>query len=79
MSGPVVCPIVLLSHDPVDACDMNPPPTDMNFQHSSVMISMATGVPASSKVPCIYRLSNNKTKHWQSLWDICDDYCVYTT
>ena len=70
---------VLEIKDFSDACNINPPPPNMIFQHSSTMISMNTGNPALSKVPCAYRLSTNEPKHWQSLCDTCDDSCVCTT
>ena len=40
-----------------DACDTNPTPPNVIFRHSSMMISMNTGDPAQSKIPCTYWLS----------------------
>ena len=58
---------------------MNLPPTNVNFQHPSAMISMSTGDLVPSKVPCPYKLKTNKPKHWQLLCDTCNISCACMT
>ena len=62
-----------------DVHDMNLPPTNTKFRHSSMMVSLSTGDLAPNKVPCAYRQNTNEPKHWRSLCDTCDDSCVHMT